>query len=306
MELLHTVTAEESGLTLQQLLRGSMGLSGRQTRNAKAQGAVTVDAAPFFSNQKVREGMIVRVTLDGYDAPESSAPFSASPVEVVYEDDALLAVHKPALLQCHPSSSAPRGSDTLESRVHAYLGCAAHPVHRLDSETTGLVLFARLPFVQAHLQQQMQDGTFQKRYESWVLGMPDPSEGEIDAPVMRENPDSFTRIVHPEGQRAVSRYRTIETLVLPDGQRVSRMALSPVTGRTHQLRVHMTHIGCPLLGDARYFTKTSRAVSESLGLSYHQLAAVSLSFLHPVSGEHICISHPAVFSFSPENTVFSR
>jgi len=295
MILIHTVTAEEAGLTLQQLLRGPMALSGRQTRNAKAQGAVTVDAAPFFSNQKVREGMVVRVELDGYD---EKAPLPDAPaVQVVYEDEALLAVHKPALLQCHPSSSAPNGSDTLESRVHAYLGRPAHPVHRLDSETTGLVLFAKLPFAQAHLQQQMQTGTFRKSYEAWVLGIPDPQEGEIDAPIAREHPDSFTRIVSPDGQRSVSRYRTLESIHLPEGHMVSRMALSPVTGRTHQLRVHMTHIGCPLLGDTRYFTEESKRVSVHLGLAYHQLAAVSLFFIHPVSGKSTSISSPAVFSF---------
>ena len=107
MQITHTVTGEESGLTLQQLLRGPMGLSGRQTRNAKAQGAVTVDAAPFFSNQKVGEGMVVRVLLDGYDAPASAGIPAEHPLEIVYEDEALLCVFKPALLQCHPSPSAP-------------------------------------------------------------------------------------------------------------------------------------------------------------------------------------------------------
>ena len=301
MQLTHTVTAEESGLTLQQLLRGPMGLSGRQTRNAKAQGAVTVDAAPFFSNQKVTEGMVVRVMLDGYEDTGKNAGAVTSPVEVIFEDDALLAVYKPALLQCHPSSSAPNGSDTLESRVRAYLGRPAHAVHRLDSETTGIVLFAKLPFVQAHLQQQMQKGTFHKTYEAWVTDAPRPEEGEIDAPIEREHPDSFTRIVRPDGQRAVSRYKTLETLTLRNGDTISRMQLSPVTGRTHQLRVHMTHIGCPLLGDARYFTDHSQAVSRALGLSYHQLAAVSLSFIHPVEGKTCSLSHPAVFSLVPEN-----
>lgn len=306
MQITHTVTGEESGLTLQQLLRGPMGLSGRQTRNAKAQGAVTVDAAPFFSNQKVSEGMVVRVLLDGYEATSASCKADAPSVEVVFEDEALLVVHKPALLQCHPSPSAPNGSDTLEGRVHAYLGRPAHPVHRLDSETTGLVLFAKLPFVQAHLQQQMHDGTFQKTYEAWVLSSPMPSEGEIDAPIEREHPDSFTRIVRPDGQRAVSRYKTTESLTMANGQTVSRMQLSPVTGRTHQLRVHMTHIGCPMLGDTRYYTEASRYVSQLLKLDYHQLAAVSLSFIHPVSKETISVSHPAVFSFMPKDTLLSR
>lgn len=300
MKLTHIVTAEESGLTLQQLLRGPMRLSGRQTRNAKAQGAVTVDAAPFFSNQKVSEGMVVCVSLDGYENTSKNTGTDTVSVDVVFEDEALLVVHKPALLQCHPSSSAPNGSDTLESRAQAYLGRPAHPVHRLDSETTGLVLFAKLPFVQAHLQQQMQQGTFKKTYEAWVLGAPLPAEGEINAPIEREHPDSFTRIVRPDGQLAISCYKTLETITLADGQTVSHMQLSPVTGRTHQLRVHMTHIGCPLLGDTRYFTDSSRTISKALGLSYHQLAAVSLSFVHPISGEPLSISHPSVFSFAPK------
>ena len=301
MILTHTVKDAEAGLTLQQLLRGPMALSGRQTRIAKAQGAVTVDAAPFFSNQRLSAGMIVRVTLDGYDAaPKEAQSSNDAPLEIVFEDDALLAVVKPALLQCHPSPFAPSGSDTLEGRVRAYLGTPAHPVHRLDSETTGLVLFAKLPYAQAHLQQQMASGTFHKTYEAWVLGCPEPPEGEIDAPIAREHPDSFTRIVSPAGQRAVSRYRTLECLSLSDGQVAAHVQLTPITGRTHQLRVHMTHIGCPLLGDTRYVTPASLAVSRRLGLSWHQLSAVKLSFVHPLTGKDVVLTHDAVFAFDPE------
>ena len=294
MELIHTVTAAEAGLTLHQLMRGVLALSGRQTRNAKAQGAVTVDGSPFFSNQKLSEGMVVRIVLHGYDAPIASGTSGKHlPLEIVYEDDALLAVFKPALLQCHPSPSAPRGSDTLESRVQSYLGFGAHPVHRLDSETTGLVLFAKLPYAQAHLQQQMQSGDFSKVYEAWVLGCPAPDAGEIDAPI--------ARIASPDGQRAVSRYKALRRVLLADGQIVTHMRLEPVTGRTHQLRVHMTHIGCPLLGDTRYFTPASQAASAALGLSYHQLSAVQLRFIHPITAEHMTLSHGAVFAFDPES-----
>lgn len=301
MILTHVVSPAEDGLTLQQLLRGAMALSGRQTRNAKSQGAVTVDAAPFFSNQRVHTGMVVRVVLDAYEPAESACTAASAAVDVVYEDEALLAVFKPALLQCHPSPSAPGGSDTLEGRVHAYLGKPAHPVHRLDCETTGIVLFAKLPYVQAHLQRQMQESTFSKVYEAWVSGSPEPPEGMIDAPIEREHPDSFTRIVTPGGQRAVSRYRLLEQRALPDGQIISRIALSPVTGRTHQLRVHMKHIGCPLLGDTRYFTAQSQAISAALSLTYHQLSETGVSFLHPVTGLPVSLEHAPVFSLNPHN-----
>lgn len=304
MIITHIVTDSESGMTLQQLLRGPMGLSGRETRNAKAQGGVTVDGAPFFSNQKVKASMTVCVRLESY----ANAPVNilqAPPISVIYEDDALIAAYKPALLQCHPSPSAPGGSDTLESRVSAYLGAPAHPVHRLDAETTGVVLFARLPYVQAHLQRQMQEGTFQKIYQAWVWGKPEPPCGVIDAPIEREHPDSFTRVVRADGQTAVSRYETIKSIRLTDGTTVSLVALFPLTGRTHQLRVHMAYIGHPLLGDTRYASADSKTVSDTLALGYHQLSAVSLSFIHPITGKMLSLSHPAVFSFSPDQAILS-
>ena len=298
MLLEHIVSPAEDGQTLRQLLRGAMALSGRQAREAFSKGAVSVDAAPFFSNQPVRTGMVVRVALGGYG--DTPAPKDVPPVEVVFEDDALIAVFKPAPLQCHPSPSAPGGSDTLQARVTAYLGAPAHPVHRLDSETTGIVLFARLPFVQAHLQQQMQRGDFAKGYQAWVLGTPSPEAGTVDAPIARQSPDSFTRVVSPDGQRAVSRYRTLRTISMPGGQASSLLALSPVTGRTHQLRVHMAHIGCPLLGDARYGTAASQAISAQLGLTHHQLSAVSLRFVHPITGRQLELTHAPVFELDPE------
>ena len=295
MRLEHVVSPAEDGLTLQQLLRGPLGLSGRETRTIKQNGGVSVDGAPFFSNQPLRAGMTVCVQTADYAEGGDSLSASVLPAaDILWQDDALVCAFKPAGLQCHPSPSSPRGSDTLEARVSAALGTPAHPVHRLDAETTGLVLFAKAPFAQAHLQRQMADGLFFKAYRAWVFGAPQPACGEIDAPIARQSPDSFTRVVRADGQRAVSQYRTL-AVRQTHGQMLSLLALEPVTGRTHQLRVHMAHIGCPLLGDTRYATPESAALSEALGLTRHQLSAVSVSFLHPVTGERMTLRHAAVF-----------
>ena len=298
MTLTHTVTPQEDGLTLQALLRGPMALSARQVREVKAQGGLSVDGAPFFANQPVRAGMLVRVTLSGY-AGDIRPGAQDAPLHVLYEDDALLSVCKEAMLQCHPSPSAPNGSDTLEARVQRYLGAPAHPVHRLDAETTGIVLFAKLPFAQARLQQQMQTGAFQKTYQAWVYGVPRPPQSEIDAPIARLTPDSFTRVVRVDGQRAVSRYELLRAVPIPGGE-AALLALSPLTGRTHQLRVHMAHIGHPLLGDARYASPESAAASRALGLRFHQLSAIGLRFVHPVTGERVALSCPSQFAFAPD------
>ncbi len=302
MVLKHIVTPEESGMTLHQLLRDVLCLSARETREAKAQSRVTVDDRPFFANQPLRAGMVVRVELAEFERRHPLAQGDAS-VRVLWEDDALLAVYKEALLQCHPSPSAPAGSDTLEARVQRYLGAPAHPVHRLDAETTGIVLFAKLPFVQARLQQQMQTGAFKKTYQAWVYGVPDPPQGVVDAPIAPLTPDSFTRVVREDGQRAVSRYRTLQTVPIP----AALVELSPITGRTHQLRVHMAHIGHPLLGDTRYASPASAACSKLLSLHYHQLCAVSLRFTHPLSGEAVCVSCEPQFSlgFTPSSICLS-
>ncbi len=298
MFLSHTVTPDETSQTLYQLLRGPLALSGRQAREAKQSGRVSVDDAPFFSNQHPRAGQVIRVELGEY-APAAPPP-AVHAVRVLFEDDALIAVYKPALLQCHPSSSAPHGSDTLQSRVCSQIGACVHPVHRLDAETSGIVLFAKLPYAQSHLQRQMQSGMFRKRYHAWVWGRPDPPDGWIDAPIARKTPDSFTRIVREGGQRAVSAYSVLKTLVLkPEDVPVSLVELSPVTGRTHQLRVHMAYIGCPILGDTRYHTRESTLLSTRLCLQGQQLAAVQLCFLHPLTGEPVTIQCPAEFAFSP-------
>ena len=140
MNLLYLTTESNGALTLDQLLRGPLSLSAREVREAKRLG-LTVDGAPFFANQRIGAGRTVAIPLAEYDMPtDFSAP---AEVDILYQDDALIAVRKPAPLQVHPSPSAPRGADTLEGRVQSYLRGGAHPLaHGADGLRTGRRLCA--------------------------------------------------------------------------------------------------------------------------------------------------------------------
>ena len=286
------VPPDDDGLRLDLFLRRRAGLSSTLLRRIKREGReLTVDGLPRFANQRVRSGEQVAVDLPSYvPSGDAASAVDAGPLRVLFEDDFLLAAWKPPMLQTHPSPSMPRGGDTLEGRVLSYLGHPAHPVHRLDSETSGIVLFAKLPHIQWLLQQKLGSDTFEKGYLAAVCGIPSPPEGVIDAPIARTAPDSFTRCIAADGQRAVTRYRCLMTL--PAGTQetpVSVVRLSPLTGRTHQLRVHLHSIGCPILGDARYASEASAALSARLGLTRQQLCADRLSFIHPVSMQRLSL-----------------
>ena len=277
MFLSYITTESDGALTLDQLLRGPLSLSAREAREAKRLG-LTVDGAPFFANQRVGAGRTLRIPLAEYDKP---LDFSASgDVAVLYEDDALLAVRKPAPLQVHPSPSAPRGADTLEGRVQSYLHSGAHPAHRLDAETTGIVLFAKLPYAQAHIQRQMQTDAFRKEYLAWVCGVPAAPEGVIDAPIARLGTGA-KRAVRPDGRRAVTHYRVEQAA---GGRALIRLRLE--TGRTHQIRVHLAHIGCPICGDYLYGRELPELKDR------FALHSARLRCVQPVTGETVEVVEP--------------
>ena len=285
MRLAHIVLPSEEGLRLESVLRGSMAISANQLRITKKNGLpILLDGQLSFTNQKVCAGQRVEIELPEYpkNSPENECGNpAANSVRILYEDESLAIAWKSAFLQTHASASHPRGSDTLERRVSLALGRPAHPVHRLDEETSGPVVFAKSPYVQHTLQRAIAEGLWQKEYRAAVYHAPDPPSGMICAPIRRESPDSFTRVTAEDGKEAVTRYNTlIRTECF--GETVSLLSLTPLTGRTHQLRVHLSHIGCPILGDKRYASPESGALSKRIGLSRQQLCSVSLSFPHPL------------------------
>ena len=277
-----TLTAEREAKLLS-VLRSELGMSSSLVGRLKYQGAFTVNGAPVFTNFIVRPGDCVEVRLD---EPTPDYPAEEGPLDILYEDEWLIALDKPSGILMHPSSA--RNTGTLANFLIAYYRrtgqpSAVHPVSRLDRDTFGVVLLAKSSHVHAKMHALQRTHGIEKRYEAAVLGIPPQPEGEIAAPIARVEGSSLLRRVDPNGKPAVSRYRVLETAEI-GGQPVSRLALWPLTGRTHQLRLHCAYLGCPILGDPQYGTPASAALSAALGLSGQQLCATELRFLHPMTG----------------------
>ena len=260
-------------------LRREMGLSSSLVKRLKWQGAFFVNGVPAHTDLPVGPGDVILVRLE--EAPPAFPP-EDGPLELLYEDSCLVAVDKPAGLLMHPSFY--RQTGTLANRLAGYYRrtgqpCAVHPVSRLDRDTFGVVLLAKNAHIHARMMELLQAGQVHKTYEALVYGCPAPEEGAWDFPIARRPGESLLRQVGPEGKQARTRYQVLARF--PGG---TRLRLEPVTGRTHQLRVHCAHVGCPILGDAQYGTAESQAFSGRLGLTHQQLCARRLCFPHPLTG----------------------
>lgn len=196
-------------------------------------------------------------------------------LRVLYEDDDILAVYKPTNMPTHPS----RGNSlpTLANGVMAmYSGnFVFRAITRLDRDTAGVVLIAKNPISASKLSALMKRGEIKKTYVARLSGVPSDMEGVIDAPIRRECEGSIKRIVSPDGKRAVTEYKVISKL--SDG---CICMFSPLTGRTHQIRVHAAHIGCPLKNDFLYGER---------GESTYDLRCIKLEFIHPSTNEKVVI-----------------
>ena len=267
------------GGKLVSFLRRELGLSSSLVKRLKWQGALRVNGVPVHTDHPVVPGDEITVILDEA-MPEF--PPEDGPLDILYEDGMLLAVDKPPGLLMHPSFY--RNTGTLANRLLGYYRrtgqpCAVHPVSRLDRDTFGVVLLAKNAHIHARMMEALRAGQVHKTYEALAWGGPAEDAGVWTFPIAKRGGGSLLREVRPDGQRAETQFQ-----VLFRGTRASRLRLEPVTGRTHQLRVHCAHAGCPILGDLQYGTEESQAYSKMLGLDHQQLCAVSLRFLHPLTG----------------------
>lgn len=269
-------------IRLSVFLRSELGLSHSLVNRLKAQNAVFVNGEPRHTDYVVQPGDRVSVLIE---EAEPDYPAEPGELKILYEDEAVIALDKPAGILIHPSRS--RNTGTLANHLAYYYRetgqkCAVHPVSRLDRDTFGVVLIAKNAHAHAVLGEAHAAGTIEKTYEAAVFGTDLPDSGRIDAPIVRVSPIGMLRAVGEGGQPSVTDYSVIERFA---GS--SLVSLRPRTGRTHQLRVHMAWLGYPILGDPQYCSPESKAFSDRFGLPWQQLCARSLRFPHPISGETV-------------------
>lgn len=273
------ITPEQAGKTVHVVLRYGIGLSGTVLRRVKwLEDGILLDGRRVTTREVVQEGQLLSVRLSDPSA-ETDIPPADLPLDILYEDRDIVVLNKAPGMPSHPGPG--HWGDSLgNALVHHWQRtdpeAVFHPVHRLDKGTSGLMVVAKHPFAQENLKNQLHTEDFRRVYLAVCEGMPEPPEGTIDAPIARADSSILKRETAQEGLSAVTHYETLERA----GER-SLVRLVLETGRTHQIRVHMAHIGCPLTGDFLYGREEPELIRRPA------LHSAELSILHPVTKERM-------------------
>ena len=281
----YTVKAEEAGRRVRDILRSSMEVSYTAMKSAKWNGRLRLNGDPVYTDAVVQAGDTVRIDW-AEETPVYRPRRFDLPLEVPWEDEYLMAVVKPAPLASQSSRNHP--DDSLENAVYTRSGCPEgfvyRPVNRLDRGTAGLMLIAKTPHAQHLMQKELHTPRFRRRYLAWTDGIPAEREGVIDLPIAKAPGASVKRIVSAEGKPSLTKYRVLE-----ERNGTALILLELETGRTHQIRVHLSAAGCPVRGDFLY----GRELPEEFPGHFALYSAV-LDMIHPVTGERILLtSRPA-------------
>ena len=287
------VKAEESGERIDALLARSIeGLTRSQAQRLLDAGAVTLTGAAVKKNRKAAAGELYAVAMP--EVAEVELVAQDIPLDVVYEDADVIVVNKPRGMVVHPAPGHPDGTLVNALMYHcgdslSGIGGEKRPgiVHRIDKDTSGLIIAAKNDFAHLGLSEQLSDHSLARVYECVVRGRLREDSGTVDAPIARHPTDRKRMAVVPGGRSAVTHW---EVIARYNGYTHVRCRLE--TGRTHQIRVHMAHIGHPLLGDEVYGRGTEK------GLTGQCLHARELKFVHPRTGEpvHLMTELPEYFT----------
>ncbi len=267
----------ENNKTINEIIRNEFNLSSRLFYKLIHNREIYLNSSPVDTRQIAKIGDIIIIDLN-YDEDNSNIVPLKMKLNIIYEDDALLILNKPAGIAVHPSIL--HYDNSLANGVRYYfdsinLKKKIRPVNRLDFDTSGLIIFAKNEYVQENLIRQMQNNTFHKEYLCLAEGIFENSKGTINASIDRKPNSIIERCVNPDGKTAVTHYEVLKSF---DNYSLVKCMLE--TGRTHQIRVHLAYIGHPLLGDSLYGHPSDI-------INRQALHSYKISFLHPISNKEV-------------------
>ena len=282
-----TAATEHAGVRLDAFLSADGALTRSQAARLIAEGRVRVNGKPAAKSARLSGGETV--TVDVPQLRETALPPQDIPLDVVYEDDDVIVVNKPTGLVVHPAPGHPDGT-LVNALLHhcgdslSGIGGEKRPgiVHRIDRDTSGLIIAAKNDAAHLALSAQLKDHSLSRTYECLVTGNMKQDSGTVDAPIGRSSADRKKMAVVPTGRRAVTHWEVVARY-----PGVTHLRCRLETGRTHQIRVHMAYIGHPILGDTVYGAKKPVP-----GLTGQCLHATGLRFVHPRTGDPVALHCP--------------
>lgn len=280
--LTHTVAPHQSGVTVRELLERQWHISATLRRQLCCRpGALLCNGQAAYLGQRVHIGDVVQADVsDEPGPPPPTGPYPLT-LSVLWEDEHLLAIDKPAGVAVHDSALTAE-KVTVAGAVLRYLGASVfHAVNRLDRGTSGVMLVAKNAYLHSRCTALLHTDALRREYRAVCCGLPQPPEGRVDAPIARAPASLLRRQVDAAGQPAVTDYR-----LLHHEKGLSLLALYPHTGRTHQLRLHMAHLGCPLAGDWLYGQEDRSLIPRPALHSYR------LRFVHPITAQTVEVTAP--------------
>lgn len=271
----------QDGLTVEELLRTKWRLGKKIVHELRMAKAVTLKGSPIQWNEKLEAGTVIQFT---FDSPESSyIPNETAELNIQYEDEHCLIVSKPKGMATHPNEQ--RDIDTCMNYVMAHIqengGHYAEHVHRLDRGTKGLLLVAKHPIAKSIFDRMIEEKSIIRTYEAEVQGNIRQESGTINEPIGKDRHHATRRVVSKNGQHAVTHFEVVKRF---KGTCLVHLVLE--TGRTHQIRVHMAHIGHPIVGDTMYNARETASGD-------YELHAIQLEFEHPFLNNTIVVKDKA-------------
>jgi len=281
MELNYIVSKTDENKKIKDILQTRLNISHRLLNTLKKENSVYLNDKPSVLYKEVLENDKITVSFDYIEDNSNIIP-KELPLDIIYEDDWILVINKKSGIPVHPSMS--HYEDSLSNGIRFYfdklgLKKKIRPVNRLDKDTSGLVVFAKCEYIQEALIKQMEIHAFQKEYIALVEGLFNEKSGIINEPISRKENSIIERCVSNDGYPSITEYEVIKEF---KDKNISVVKCVLKTGRTHQIRVHMSYIGHPLLGDDLYGGKTNYINRQALHCS-------KLSFTHPIYNQNITL-----------------